>query len=84
MASSHEGPLTQEELLNGRPNSRVFTLDTDDSRNPAKRKLQFFSVYSPVRVGGALPITLYEGVWHQLTKEFRLANAAPGVHDYNE
>src|SRR5258708_35907345 len=26
----------------------------------------------------------YNGVWHQLTKEFHLANAAPGVHDYDE
>ncbi len=83
-ASSHEGPLTQEELLNGRPNSRVFILDADNSRNPAKQKLQFFSVYSPIRVGGALPIMLYNRVWHQLTKEFRLANAAPGVHDYDK
>src|SRR5258707_9588177 len=84
MASNHEEPLTQEELLNGRPNSRVFTLDANDSRNPAKRKLQFFSVYSPIRVGGALPVTLHDGIWHQLTKEFRLANAAPGIHDYDK
>ncbi len=41
-------------------------------------------VYSPIRIGGALPVTLYDGVWHQLTKEFQLANAAPGIHDYNE
>ncbi len=84
MASSHEEPLTQEELLHRRPNSRVFTLNANDSRNPAKHKLQFFLVYSPIRVGGALPITLYNGVWHQLTKEFQLANAAPGVHNYDE
>ncbi len=70
--------------MNGRPNSRIFILDADDSQNPAKRKLQFFSVYSPIRVGGALPVTLYDGVWHQLTKEFRLANAAPGIHDHDE
>ena len=84
MANSREEPLTQEELLNGRPNSRIFILDTDDSRNPAKRKLQFFSVYSPIRVGGALPVTLHDGIWHQLMKEFRLANAAPGIHNYDE
>ena len=84
MANSREEPLTQEELLNGRPNSRIFILNTDDSRNPVKRKLQFFSVYSPIRVGGALPVTLHNGVWHQLTKEFRLANAAPGIHNYDK
>src|SRR5258708_13110803 len=84
MAKSNKGPLTQEELLNGRRNSRIFILDVDNSRNQAKRKLQFFSVYSPIRVGGALPVTLYARVWHQLMKEFRLANAAPGIHDYDE
>src|SRR5258708_31119747 len=84
MANSHEGPLMLEELLNGRPNSRIFILDADDPRNPAKRKLQFFLVYSPIRVGGALLIILYNGVLHQLTKEIHLANAAPVVHDYDE
>src|SRR5713226_5132146 len=46
--------------------------------------LQFFSVYDPIRVVGALPVTLYNGVWHQITKDFKLANAAPAIHDYDE
>src|SRR5258708_6911692 len=77
-------PLTQEELLIGKPNSRVFTLDQNDSRNPAGRTLQFFSTYDPIRVRGALPITLYNGIWHQISKEFTLANAAPTIHNYDE
>src|SRR5260221_11953781 len=84
MASRTDQPLTQEELLVGKPNSRVFTLDKDDSRNPAGWTLQFFSTYNPIRVGGALPVTLYKGVWHQISKEFMLANTAPTIHDYNE
>ena len=83
-ASKAEQPLTQEELLVGRPNRRVFTLNQDDSRNPIGRTIQFFSVYDPIRVGGALPVTLYKGVWHQITKDFNLANAAPTIHDYDE
>ncbi len=27
---------------------------------------------------------LHDGIWHQLTKEFRLANATPGIHNYDE
>src|SRR5713226_1991088 len=77
-------PLTQEELLVGKPNSRVFTLDQNDPRNSAGRTLQFFSAYDPIRVGGALPVTLYNGLWHQISKDFRIANAAPTIHDYNE
>src|SRR5229473_506910 len=83
-ASRTDQPLTQEELLVGKPNSRVFTLDKDDSRNPSGRTLQFFSTYDPIRVGGALPVTLYNGIWHQISKEFTIANAAPTIHDYDE
>src|SRR5229473_3781866 len=84
MASKAGQPLTQEELLVGKPNSRVFVLEKDNSRNPTGRALQFFSTYDPIRVGGALPVTLYKGVWHQISKEFMIANAAPAIHDYDE
>src|SRR5260221_6228931 len=84
MASNTDQPLTQEELLVGKPNSRVFVLEKDDPRNPAGKALQFFSTYDPIRVGGALPVTLYNGIWHQISKEFTLANAAPTIHDYDE
>src|SRR5216684_6120188 len=83
-ASKADQPLTQEELLVGKPNSRVFTLDQNDSRNPAGWMLQFFSAYDPIRVGGALPVTLYNRVWHQISKDFQIANAAPAIHDYDE
>src|SRR5713226_1375629 len=84
MASKADQPLTQEELLVGKPNSRVFTLNQNDSRNPAGRALQFFSAYDPIRIGGALPVTLYNRIWHQISKEFTVANAAPAIHDYDE
>src|SRR5713226_5042969 len=84
MASNIDQPLTQEELLVGKPNTRVFVLEKDDPRNPAGRALQFFSTYDPIRVGGALPVTLHKGVWHQISKEFTIANAAPTIHDYDE
>src|SRR5260370_4547057 len=84
MASDTKPPLTQEELLVGKPNRRIFTLERDDPRNPSERALQFFSTYEPIRVGGALPVTLYKGVWHQISKEFTIANAALTIHDYDE
>jgi len=61
MASSQEKPLTQEELLNGKPNRRVFILDANNSRNSAGRKLQFFSTYSSIKVEGALPLYYTKG-----------------------
>src|SRR5258708_34057331 len=84
MASKTDQPLSQEELLVGKPNRRVFVLEKDDPRNPAGRALQFFSTYDPIRVGGALPVTIHNGIWHQISKEFTIANAAPAIHDYNK
>src|SRR5713226_3808963 len=84
MASSQERALTQEELLIGKPNSRVFTLDANNPKNPVGKTIQFFSVYSPIRIGGALPIVLYNGVWHQISKDLKLGNPAPGVHNYDK
>src|SRR5258708_15288455 len=84
MASNTDQPLTQEELLVGKPNSRVFILEKDDPRNPTGKALQFFSTYDPIRVGGALPVALHNGPWHQISKEFTIANAAPAIHDYDE
>ncbi len=68
----------------GKPNSRVFVLKKDDPRNPAGRALQFFSTYDLIKVGGALPVTLYKGVWHQISKEFTIANTTPTIHDYDK
>src|SRR5258708_4941084 len=84
MASKADQSLTQEELLVGKPNSRVFVLEKDNPRNPTGKALQFFSTYDPIRVGGALPVALHNRVWHQISKEFTIANAAPAIHDYDE
>ena len=85
MASSQEMPLTQEELLHTKPNTRIFTLDAADPKNPAGRKLQFFSSYFPLRVGGAIPVTLHNGVWHQLNNPREPSLGAPtlSIHNYD-
>src|SRR5260370_3534332 len=84
MARGTDQPLTQQKLIVGKPNSRVFIFEKDDPRNPAGKALQFFSTYDPIRVGGALPVMLYKGIWHKISKEFTIANAAPTIHDYDE
>ncbi len=85
MDRSQSKPLTQEELLKSRPNSHIFTLDTTDPKNPANKKLQFFPMYSPLRIGGAIPITLHNGMWHQLTdpKKPWLGIPTISIHDYD-
>src|SRR5260370_35789228 len=83
-ASRTDQPLTQEELLIGKPNSRVFTLDQNDSRNPAGWTLQFFSTYDPIRVGRELPVTLHKREGNQIPKEFMLTSASPTMHNYSD
>ncbi len=85
MDSSQSKPLTQEKLLQSRPNRCIFTLDAANPKNPADKKLQFFSMYSPIRIGGAIPITLHNSVWHQLTnpKEPHLGNLTMSIHNYD-
>src|SRR5260221_332753 len=84
MGSKKDQPPFHEELFVRKPNSKGFNLGKEDSKNTSGRKLQFFFTYEPIRVGGALPIMLYNGILHQISKEFTLANAAPTIHDYDE
>ncbi len=70
-------------LFTGTFQSGGDTLDVNDPKNPVGKKIQFFSIYSPIKVGGALPIVLYNRVWHQISKDLKLGNAAPGVHNYD-
>jgi hypothetical protein len=39
MASNSNQPLTQEELLKGCPNRRIFVLKPNDPKNPLAKKL---------------------------------------------
>jgi hypothetical protein len=66
MASNSNWPLTQEELLKGCPNRRIFVLKLNDPKNLSAKKLQFFSKYEPLSHNRALPVTIHNRIWHQL------------------
>ena len=84
-ASSAIRPLTQEKLLKGWPNQRIFTLEANDPKNPSNKKLQFFSKYGLLNHKGALPVAIHNGVWHQLVnpKEPALGEPLLSIHKYD-
>jgi hypothetical protein len=84
-SSSSTRPLTQEELLQGHPNRRIFVLDPTDSKNPSMKQLQFFSKYKPLSYNRAIPVTIHNGIWHQLAnpKNPTLGKPYPIVHKHD-
>jgi hypothetical protein len=84
-SSSSTRPLTQEELLQGHPNRRIFILKPTDPKNPSTKQLQFFSKYEPLSYNGAIPVAIYNGIWHQLAnpKNSTLGEPYPVVHEHN-
>jgi hypothetical protein len=61
-SSSSTRPLTQEELLQGRPNQRIFVLEPTDPKNPSTKQLQFFSKYEPLSYNRAIPVTIHNRI----------------------
>jgi hypothetical protein len=78
-------PLTQEELLQGCPNWRIFVLEPADPKNPSTKQLQFFSKYEPLSYNGAIPVAIHNGIWHQLAnpKNPMLGEPYPIVHEHD-
>jgi hypothetical protein len=78
-------PLTQEELLQGCPNRRIFVLEPADPKNPSTKQLQFFSKYEPLSYNGAIPVAIHNGIWHQLAnpKNPMLGEPYPIVHEHD-
>jgi hypothetical protein len=87
MASSSNSsrPLTQEELLQGCLNRRIFILEPTDPKNPSAKKLQFFSKYKPLSYNGAVPVAIHNGIWHQLAKPKNpmLGKPYPIIHKHD-
>jgi hypothetical protein len=84
-SSSTSRPLTQEELLQGHPNQRIFVLDPTDPKNPLTKKLQFFSKYEPLSYNRAIPVAIHNGIWHQLAnpKNPILGEPYPVIHEHD-
>jgi hypothetical protein len=49
------------------------------------KKLQFFSKYEPLSYNGAIPVTIYNGIWHQLAnpKNPALGEPCPAIYKHD-
>jgi hypothetical protein len=49
------------------------------------KKLQFFSKYEPLSYNGAIPVTIHNGIWHQLAnlKNPTLGEPYPVIHEHD-
>jgi hypothetical protein len=84
-SSSNTRPLSQDKLLKGHPNQRIFVLNPTDPKNPLAKQLQFFSKYEPLNHKGAVPVAIHNGIWHQLINPENpaLGEPYPVVHEHN-
>src|SRR3979490_844054 len=92
MASSSTEPLdrdlTNEELIQTRPNRRVIRVETYNSYNKKGKPFQVLFKDETLSHKGATPVTIYEGVWWYLKKgssktEFALSEPVPSLHDFD-
>jgi hypothetical protein len=84
-SSSSTKSLTQEELLQERPNQRIFVLKPTDPKNPLTKQLQFFSKYEPLSYNRAILVAIHNGIWHQLAnpKNPTLGEPYPVIHEHD-
>jgi hypothetical protein len=56
-----------------------------DLKNPSTKQLQFFSKYEPLSHNGAIPVTIHNGIWHQLAnpRNPMLGKPYPVAHKHN-
>src|SRR5712671_5041750 len=92
MASSSAEPLdrdlTNEELIQTRPNRRVLRIETYNSNNKKGKPFQVLCKDELLNYKGAVPVTIYNGVWWTLKKgsskiEFALAEPVPSLHNFD-
>jgi hypothetical protein len=92
MASSSTQPLnrdlTNEELIQTRPNRRVVQIETYNSYNKKGKPFQVLCKDKSLNHKGATPVMIYKGVWWYLKKgssktEFALSKPVPSLHDFN-
>ena len=87
-ANYQDYDLTNQELIETRPNSRVLRLETYNVQNKKGKPFQVFCNNNEYKLKGSKPVTLYKGVWHLLAQgstkdDFSLHEACPAVHNFD-
>src|SRR6266566_6272994 len=78
--------LSTEELLIGKPNSRILKVEAYVSGNKLGRPFLTFAVMDELKLDKSIPVVLKNGVWHNLIIKDKRGYAHqpyPSVHDYD-
>jgi hypothetical protein len=79
--------LSDEEILEMKPNSRVILIDKNHRSNRTGKMFQTYCPNSKKSTKGAIPVVLRYSVWHKLSSKDKdpiLGEPIPEVHDYDE
>jgi hypothetical protein len=79
--------LSDEDLLETRPNSRVVLIDKNHRSNRIGKTFQTYCLNGKENTKGAIPVLLRYSIWHRLSskdKDLILGEPIPKVHDYDE
>jgi hypothetical protein len=79
--------LSDEDILETKPNSRVILIDKNHRSNRTGKTFQTYCPNGKENTKGAIPVLLRYGVWHRLSskdKDLILGEPIPEVHDFDE
>jgi hypothetical protein len=79
--------LSDEDILETKPNSRVILIDKNHRSNRTEKTFQTYCPNGIESTKGAIPVLLRYSIWHRLSskdKDLILGEPIPEVHDYDE
>jgi hypothetical protein len=79
--------LSDEDILETKPNSRVILINKNHQSNRTGKTFQTYCPNGKENTKGAIPILLRYSVWHRLSSKDKdpiLGEPIPEVHDYNK
>jgi hypothetical protein len=79
--------LSDKDILETRPNSRVITIEKNHRLNCTGKLFQIYCPNGEGNTKGAIPVLLQYNVWHRLSSKDKdpiLGEPITKVHDYDE
>jgi hypothetical protein len=79
--------LSDEDILETKPNSRVTLIDKNHRSNKTGKTFQTYCPNGKENTKGAILVLLQYGVWHRLSskdKDLILGEPIPEVHDFDK
>ena len=86
-SSDQEIYLTDEEILQQRPNRRIVHISKDHRRNSTGNPFLIFCATDQLEHKSGIRVCLYRGIWHRVNRKEKLhilGEPLPSIHDFDE